>query len=153
MTQAFPFKLTRQTDREFYWDMETTPWTLYSRETPADSWVAVIGGDQPDGGLNTQTGTAYTLALTDANDIVEMNNASANELTIPAEADVDFPIGSLVSVTMYGAGTTTITADAGVTLNGVEGGSGAISEQYAGVSLYKRASDEWIMQGSHGGVA
>ena len=41
--------------------------------------------------INTQTGTTYTLALADKGKIVEMNNASANTLTIPTNASVAFP--------------------------------------------------------------
>jgi hypothetical protein len=102
---------------------------------------------------NTQTGTAYTLALTDAGGIVEMSNASANTLTIPANSAVAFPVGTIVNVTMLGAGVTTVTGDTGVTVNGVSAGGADISGQFQGVSLYKRGTDEWVMQGAHGTVA
>ena len=103
--------------------------------------------------LNNQTGTAYTLALSDAEATVEMENASANTLTIPAEASVDFPVGTRIWVNQTGAGTTTIAADTGVTLNGTSAGSGDISAQWGGVLLYKRASDEWVVSGDIGTVS
>lgn len=103
--------------------------------------------------INTQTGTTYTLVLGDAGKIVEMNNASANTLTIPTNASVAFPTGTIINVTQYGAGTTTVDGATGVTVNGVSGGGAAIDARYAGVSLYKRGTDEWIMQGAHGTVA
>ena len=109
-----------------------------------------LGTDQD---INTQTGTTYTAALSDKNGTIEMNNASANTFTIPANSSVAFSVKSRFDVVQYGAGTTTIQADTGVTLNGVSGGSATIQAQYSGVTIYKRATDEWIMIGNHSGVA
>ena len=103
--------------------------------------------------INTQTGTTYTLALADKGKIVEMNNASANTVTIPTNASVAFPTGSRVDIVQYGAGATTVEGDTGVTVNGVSAGSGDLDAQYAGVTLYKRATDEWIVVGGIGAVA
>lgn len=102
---------------------------------------------------NNQTGTTYTLVLTDKLKTVWMNNASANTLTIPTNASVAFAIGTRIDVIMEGAGATTVTADTGVTLNGTSAGSATISAQYSGVSLYKRGTDAWVILGNHGGVA
>jgi hypothetical protein len=130
--------------------------TAVRRYSPADV-VAIIAAHESGGGssttVNTKTGTAETLALTDANDIVEMNNAAANVLTIPTNAAVAFSTGDIITVEQEGAGATTITADTGVTLNGVSAGSATITAQYDAVSLYKRGTDDWRIQGAHGGVA
>lgn len=96
--------------------------------------------------INTQTGTSYTLALTDKNKVVEMNNASANTVTVPPNSDVAFEIGTRIDVVQYGAGTTTIVAGVGVTLR-AEAGALTMSAQYAGAALYKRATDEWVVLG------
>jgi len=98
--------------------------------------------NSPINQINTQTGTTYTLVLADM--IVEMNNASANTLTIPTNASVAFPIGTTITVVQYGAGVTTVTGATGVTVNGVSAGGVAASAQYAGFALYKRGTDEWI---------
>jgi hypothetical protein len=104
--------------------------------------------------VNTQTGTTYTLAVeTDADNIVEMNNGSANTVTVPSDATSAFDVGSTVSITQLGAGATTVQAEAGASLNGVSEGEATISARYAAVSLYKRAANEWIIQGAHGGVS
>lgn len=102
---------------------------------------------------NDQTGTTYTLALTDAAHFVTMNNASANTLTIPDNATVAFPVGTVITVGQKGAGTTTIDAATGVTLNGVSGGQGDVSAQWATVMLRKTATDAWEAWGSIGTVA
>ena len=103
--------------------------------------------------INAQTGTSYTLVLTDAHKKVTMSNAAANTLNIPLNSSVAFPVGTVLGVTMLGAGATTIDAATGVTLNGINGGAAAISAQYTGVTLTKLATDTWLMEGNHGTVA
>lgn len=98
------------------------------------------------GAVNAQTGTTYTLVLTDDHKVVTMDNASANTLTIPTNASVAFPTGSKVDVIMMGAGVTTITGDTGVTVNDVSAGSGDLA-QYGAASLVKLATDEWVAIG------
>ena len=102
---------------------------------------------------NDQTGTAYTLVLSDAGKTVYMNNASANTLTIPTNASVAFPSDTVINIVMEGAGATTVTGDTGVTVNGVSAGSGAINTQYQGVTLQKRSTDTWIASGDIATVA
>jgi hypothetical protein len=103
--------------------------------------------------INAQTGTTYTLALTDGGREVTMDNGSSNTVTIPAEASIAFPVGTRVIVRQIGSGVTTVDGDTGVTVNGVSGGGAAILARYQGVSLLKVGSDTWIMSGSHGTVA
>lgn len=98
--------------------------------------------------INTQTGTAYTLVLADDGKIIEMNNASANEVNIPANASVAFPIGTRIDVVQLGAGTTSIDPEAGVTLNGGTATLAMTGTQYEAVTLYKRATDEWVVIGA-----
>lgn len=99
------------------------------------------------GGINTQTGTAYTLVLGDRGYVIEMNNGSANTLTVPANADVAFPVGTQITVIQYGAGQTTIAPAGGVTIRSMGGALKTVG-QYAAVSLYKRATNEWVLFGS-----
>jgi hypothetical protein len=113
------------------------------------SAISVLQADNP----NNQTGTAYTLALTDKNKTVWMNNAAANTLTIPTNASVAFSVNDIIMVMMEGAGVTSITGDTGVTVNGVSAGSGDISAQYSGVTLVKRATNTWVATGNIGTVA
>ncbi len=97
---------------------------------------------------NNQTGTAYTLVLTDAdNKTVTMTNAAANVVTIPLNASVAFPIGTKIAVMQYGAGVTTSTGDTGVTVNNVSAGSVAASSQFNGMLLHKIGTDTWAVSG------
>ena len=94
---------------------------------------------------NTQTGTTYTLVLSDASKTVTMSNASAQTLTIPLNSSVAFPTNTIINILQLGAGVTTITGDTGVTVNGVSGGSYDITAQYGGAALIKDATDTWIV--------
>ncbi len=104
--------------------------------------------------VNGQTGTTYTLALSDRGQIVTMSNASANTLTIPTNASVDFDPGTVITIIQIGAGVTTVTASSTVTLNGVASPStgGAINNQYGGVSIVQLSANTWVMSGDVGTV-
>lgn len=89
---------------------------------------------------------SYTLVLSDAGKIVEVSNASANTLTVPPNSSVAFPVGTQVIVIQTGAGQTTLTAGAGVTINSKDGDL-ALSAQWSAATLVKRATDSWIAIG------
>jgi hypothetical protein len=87
---------------------------------------------------NTKT-SSYTLALSDAGKLIELNSNSANTVTIPNDSSVNFPIGSQTVIVQYGTGVTTIVAASGVTIHGT-----LTLTQYRGVILYKQAANEYI---------
>lgn len=96
--------------------------------------------------FSSQT-ASYTLALTDAGKLVEMSNASANNLTVPPNSTVAFAIGTQIPVVQTGAGQTAFVAGAGVTIRSLSGNL-KITGQYAGATLTKRATNEWLLLGS-----
>ena len=93
---------------------------------------------------NAQT-ASYTLVLADKNKIIEMNVGSANDLTVPANSVVAFPVGTQIQVLQTGAGKTRILAGGGVTVNATPGVY--MRAQWSGVTLLKRASDTWVVMG------
>lgn len=95
---------------------------------------------------NTQTGTTYTFALSDAGRCVEGNNAAAITFTIPPNASVAFPAGTVVEVYQAGTGQITVAPGAGVTLRAPDGAK--LAKQYASASLRQRTVDEWVLAGS-----
>jgi hypothetical protein len=120
--------------------------------------TGVQGYQGPAGDLtldvpNGQTGTDYTLALTDAGKTVWMDNVAANAVTIPDNGSVAFPVNTVVAVVQEGAGTTSIGGATGVAFNGVTGGSGDVSAQFGAVWLCKRGTDIWIGTGALGVVS
>ena len=99
------------------------------------------------GGAEVFTKTAnYTLALADANNIIEMNVATANTVTVPLDSSVNFPTGTRVTVTQIGTGQTEILPASGVTILDLATTT-KISERYGTVSLYKRAANTWVLEG------
>ncbi len=88
---------------------------------------------------NAQTGTTYTAVLLDAGKTVTLSNASAVTLTIPAQASVSWADNTQLNFLNIGAGTVTITAAAGVTINGTP----LTLATSKGGSLIRTASDAW----------
>ncbi|WP_323033197.1 DUF2793 domain-containing protein [Paracoccus sp. (in: a-proteobacteria)] len=102
--------------------------------------------------IRTLTATAHTLEAIDLGSIIEATGASAVTVTIPAEASVAFEIGTLINISQVGAGVTLVAGAAGVSLNGVTGGSVALAGPWAGAALTKRGADAWIIQGALAGA-
>lgn len=94
---------------------------------------------------NSQSGTTYTLVIGDQGKVIECNNGSAITLTIPANASVAFPTGTIIEVYQDGAGQITIAAAGGVTLRAPGGAKTRV--QYSTVTLRKRATDTWVLAG------
>ena len=114
----------------------------------SSQYLMADGSVTTGGGListNRQT-ASYTLALTDADKLVEMNVSTANNLTVPLNSSVAFAIGTKIDLSQYGAGQTTVVATSGVTVRSA-GGALKLSVQYSGGSLVKIATDEWYLFG------
>ena len=94
---------------------------------------------------NPQTGTGYTLVLSDAGKMVTLTNASAITLTIPTHASVAFPTGTRIDIGQGGAGQVTV-GGAGVTIRSV-GSRLKLVGQYSGATLWKKGTNEWWLIG------
>ena len=94
---------------------------------------------------NRQT-ASYTLVIGDADKLVEINNASANNLTVPLNSSVAFSTGTQILLAQYGAGQTTIVATSGVTIRS-NGAKLKLNAQYSGATLIKIAENEWYLFG------
>jgi hypothetical protein len=94
--------------------------------------------------INAQTGN-YTLVLSDADKVVEMNVGSANTLTVPANADAAIAVGTRIHIVQTGSGQTTITPGSGVTVNGTPGLKARA--QWSAITLLKRATNTWVAFG------
>jgi len=94
---------------------------------------------------NRQT-ASYTLVLSDADKLVEMNVGSANNLTVPLNSVVAFPTGTQILLSQYGSGQTTIVATGGVTIRS-SGGKLKLNTQYSGATLIKIDTNEWYLFG------
>ena len=94
--------------------------------------------------LNAQTGTTYTLVLTDNGRLVTLNNAAAITLTVPLNSSVAFATGAVINIQQIGAGQVTVAGAAGVTVTGT---GTKLRTQYSAAALLKTATDSWTLIG------
>jgi hypothetical protein len=110
--------------------------------------TGVTGSTGPSGDpglvINAQT-VSYTLVLGDASKLVEINNASANNLTVPLNSSVAFTVGTQISLLQTGAGQMTVVPTGGVTINATPGLK--LRAQWSSATLIKRATDTWVLVG------
>ena len=99
--------------------------------------------------LNTQTGTTYTIAATDAGDLVTLTNAAAIALTVPTNATIPFAIGTQVTIAQGGVGKVTVAGAVGVTVNAADGYL-SLRTQWSTGTLIKVATNSWILIGDTG---
>jgi hypothetical protein len=85
----------------------------------------------------------YTLALGDISRVVGISNPSSTIVSVPTNASVAFPMGTVINVYRAQTGTVTIAGASGVTVRN----AGSITSQYGEVSLRKRDHDEWVLSG------
>jgi len=97
--------------------------------------------------INAQTGASYTTVLADDGKLITVSNASANTLTIPPNSSVAYGIGTQINIAQLGAGTVTITAGAGVTLNS-DGAKLKLNAQYAVATCVKTDTNTWFVVGN-----
>jgi hypothetical protein len=140
---------------EYWWKDGITDSDLVSKGG-ATAWGTITGtlSDQTDlqTALDTKTNklittnrqtASYTLVLSDADKLVEMNVGSANNLTVPASV---FSAGQQILLAQYGAGQTTIVAGSGMTIRS-NGGKLKLNVQYSGATLIFLSSSEAYLFG------
>lgn len=101
--------------------------------------------------LNAQTAT-YTAVLTDnRNKLITMSVATANDFLIPTNANVAFPIGSVINVIQIGAGQTTIEAvtpgTTTISSTGATATAPVLRAQFSAASCIKVGTDTWYVVG------
>lgn len=107
------------------------------------------GGSSPT--VVPVTATTKTLSITDANTIQDCSNVSAQTITIPLNASVAFPLNTIIQFEMNGAGSVTVAAASGVTLNGNPTGTVSISTQFGAFYIRQESTNVWYAEGTSGG--
>jgi hypothetical protein len=97
--------------------------------------------------INAQTGTTYSVVLSDDGKLLTCDNAASIAVTIVPNSSVAFGIGTQINIMQLGAGTVTITAGAGVTLQSA-GSKLKTDAQYAVATCAKIATDTWVVVGN-----
>lgn len=99
--------------------------------------------------LNAQTGTTYTLVLTDNGRLVTLSNASAITVTVPLNSSVAYATGAIINIQQIGAGQVTIQGASGVTITstGATATAPVTRAQYSAASIIKTGTDSWTVIG------
>jgi hypothetical protein len=96
--------------------------------------------------VNDQT-DSYQLVAGDAGKFITMTKGSANTLTVPKDATVNFAVGTYITVYQGGAGVTTIAPEDGTIVINSVAGNLDISAQYGVAKLHKIAANSWVAYG------
>jgi hypothetical protein len=129
-----------------YWDESVT---LMKKVRMTEGQYLRGGASYPSA---VDTGNVLSTEITDSADLgvahivkglLIANKGTVLTLTIKAQTDVTYLANSVIVVENIGAGTLTVTAAAGVSLNGTATGSFTLA-QYANCYLRRNAEDAWI---------
>lgn len=139
-----------------YWDNATSLWkngtaksVLGQATTSTDGWLSSTDWNTFNGKLDkniprNRQNASYTLQLSDRAKLVEIDSATPNTLTIPANV---FSSGDQFLYIQYGNGQTTITAGAGVTINSGTN-TYTTASKYGVVSIIAVSATEFYINGS-----
>ena len=109
--------------------------------------VAAAGGSSLFYTVSADKTASSTLALTDAQTICPVNSAAGVNLTIPTNAAVALPIGSVVNVIQVGAGRINYQASNGVTVLSPSAQVSSAGQYFSNI-LSKIATNTWHIEGS-----
>jgi len=88
----------------------------------------------------------YNLIATDEGTVIEVNRADPNDVVIPLDSTLDFPVGTQIVILQTGPGQTTIAKeDPSVTINATPGLK--LRDQWSSATLIKRGFDSWVVIG------
>jgi hypothetical protein len=119
--------------------------------TISQTWTAQAPGGSSSNydsikDITSQTGTTYTLALTDSNDLVKADNATGIAITIPKNSVTAFPTKTEIHIVQYGVGQVTFQpVDGDVTIRSTPGLK--TRDQWSMATLIKIDTDEWVLTG------
>jgi hypothetical protein len=107
-----------------------------------------LDGKHPLLMVDVEKTASFTFALTDAQKMARCNHATVPiTATVPTNASVAFALGTVLNVVQWGAAAVTIAAAGGVTVNKAASKTMVLAERYGTVSLWKQATDTWLLFG------
>lgn len=125
---------------------------FYSYDGSSTAEVATVSGTQtltnktlttPIQTIGTNTKSAsYTLALSDQSKMIEVSAAAT--ITIPADATINFPVGTYIVVLQTGSGQVAIAGE-GFTPSATPGLK--LRAQWSMATLIKRGTNSWVVAG------
>ena len=100
---------------------------------------------------NVQSGTSYTLVLSDLGKLIEFQNTGNSTLTIPPNSSTAFTLGDRVDILLSSVGSLSVVGGDGVTIN-AEGSLTTLSSRWTRATLIKIGTDSWVMTGGSSAV-
>lgn len=99
-----------------------------------------VDAGREDMSINVRT-ASYTLVSADRGKCVEVSSTSATVVTVPANATVAFPIGTVIRVRKTNTGNVTVQGAGGVTIDWAS--TFTIVTRWTYAEIHKRGSDQW----------
>lgn len=118
---------------------------LVIAQSQVTNLVTDLAGKAPSLAVLNQQTASYTLVLADRDKMVEISSGSATTLTVPADASVNFPVGTRIEILQTNTGQITVAGAAGATVNGTPGLR--LRAQWSSAMLIKRAANTWVLIG------
>lgn len=134
-------------DTDFVDLLGGTTGQVLSKTSATDLDFTWIEQDDSTLAFNAQTGTTYTLVLTDSqNKLVTTSNASAITVTVPPSI---FSAGNTINLQSIGVGLTTFAAGAGVTITstGASAAAPILRARYSACTIICTASNVFTIVG------
>ena len=134
-------------DTDFVDLLGGTTGQVLSKTSATDLDFTWIEQDGSTLAFNAQTGTTYTLVLTDSqNKLVTTSNASAITVTVPPSI---FSAGNTINLQSIGVGLTTFAAGAGVTITstGASAAAPILRARYSACTIICTASNVFTIVG------
>jgi hypothetical protein len=95
-------------------------------------------------GVDAKTAN-YTLVASDAGKLITMSNTAARTITIPTNASVAFPTGTIIYVSNINTGAVTIAGASGVTVSSTSGDR-VLRRQFSAGMCIKTGTNTWLFQ-------
>lgn len=95
--------------------------------------------------INAQTGTSYTIQLSDLAKMITMDSSSSMTITVPPNSAHPFEIGDSVNILRKGSGTLTVQGGVGVSVNATPGL--LLRAQWSSATLVKLDTNVWVLIG------
>ena len=117
----------------------------------ATGGVAFSDGTQTKEGVPSRTAivqktASYSLdALSLRDSLIEVSSTSGTTITVPADSNYNYPVGTTIDILQTNTGQVTIAGDSGVTVNATPGLK--LRTRWSSATLLKRAADTWVVYG------
>lgn len=100
-------------------------------------------------GINAQTGTSFTPALSDNGKLVTLSNTSSITVTIPPFSSVAYPVGAQLNFVGINTGAVAFAQGSGVTIvsTGATTSAPALRARYSSATAICISQDNWLIAG------